>query len=81
MLEVVFTGPAGVDAEDATWTEQLHTLGDAILAWTGNHASVIDFAEQDVGRMRKENPPVLQSLRRDGIDLAETPLHALLGRA
>lgn len=80
-IDIFVVRPAGVDAEDATWTEQLRALSDAILAWTGNHASVIDFAEQDVGRMRRENPPVLQSLRRDGIDLAETPLHALLGRA
>lgn len=80
-IDILVVRPARVDAEDATWTEQLHTLGGAILAWTGNHAGVIDFAEQDIGQMREENPPVLQDLRRDGIDLAGTPLHALLGRA
>lgn len=80
-IDIFVVRPAGVDAEDAAWTEQLHSLGDAILAWTGNHAGVIDFAEQDIGRMREENPPVLQDLRRDGIDLAGTPLHTLLGRA
>lgn len=80
-IDIFVVRPAGVDAEDAAWTEQLHSLGDAILAWTGNHAGVIDFAEQDIGRMREENPPVLQDLRRDGIDLTGTPLHTLLGRA
>lgn len=67
-----------MDPESTTWSEQLHDIGDAIL-WTGNHASIIDFDEQDIAQMRDENPPVLADLRRDGIDLAGTPLRDLLG--
>jgi len=80
-IDIFVVRPAGVDAEDAIWGEQLQDIGDAVLAWTGNHAGIIDFAEQDIGQMRDENPPVLGDLRRDGIDLAGTPLHELLGRA
>ena len=80
-IDIFVVWPAGVDAEDAIWGEQLQDIGDAVLAWTGNHAGIIDFAEQDIGQMRDENPPVLGDLRRDGIDLAGTPLHELLGRA
>jgi len=79
-IDIFLVRPAGVDAEDAVWSEQLHDLGDAVLAWTGNHAGIIDFGEQDIAQMRDENPPVLQDLRRDGIDLAGIPLHELLGR-
>jgi Nucleotidyltransferase domain len=80
-IDLFVVRPAGVDAEDATWNEQLRDIGDAVLAWTGNHASIIDFAERDIGQMRDENPPVLGDLRRDGIDLAGIPLRELLGRA
>ncbi len=79
-VDLFVVRPAGVDAEDTTWGEQLQHVGDAVLAWTGNHASVIDFAERDVGQMRDEDPPVLHALRRDAIDLAGMPLRELLGR-
>lgn len=80
-IDIFLVRPAGVDAEDATWGKQSQDLGDAILAWTGNHAGIIDFAEQDIGPMRDQSPPVLRELRQDGIDLAGTPLRELLGRA
>jgi hypothetical protein len=79
-IDIFLVRPAGVSAEDTTWSEQLHDIGDAILAWTGNHAGIIDFAEQDIPQLHDKNPPVLQDLRRDGIDLAGTPLRELLGR-
>ena len=78
-IDIFLVRPAGVSDEDATWSEQLHDIGDAILAWTGNHASVIDFPEQDLRQLHDESPPVLADLRRDGIDLAGTPLRELLG--
>jgi predicted nucleotidyltransferase len=78
-IDIFLIRPTDVSDEDATWGEQLHDLGDSILAWTGNHASIIDFAEQDLRQMHDESPPVLADLRRDGIDLAGTPLRELLG--
>ena len=79
-IDIFVVRPDGVDDEDATWSEQLREIGDALLAWTGNHAGIIDFPEHDIEQLRNENPPVLQDLRRDGIDLAGTPLRELLGR-
>jgi hypothetical protein len=78
-IDIFLVRPDGVDLEDATWSRQLHDIGGAILTWTGNYASIIDFAEQDIAQMCAENPPVLADLRRDAIDLAGTPLRALLG--
>jgi hypothetical protein len=80
-IDMFVVRPAGVEADDTTWDEQLRDIGDAVLAWTGNHAGVIDFAEHDLGQMRDEDPPVLQELRRDAIDLAGVPLRELLGSA
>jgi predicted nucleotidyltransferase len=80
-IDLFVVRPAGVDVEDVTWGEQLRDIGDAVLAWTGNHAGVIDFAERDIEQMRDEDPPVLHELRRDAIDLAGTPLRELLASA
>jgi hypothetical protein len=80
-IDILVVRPEGVDAEDATWSAQLWDIGDAVLAWTGNHAGIIDFAERDVGRMTEESPPILGDLRRDAIDLAGMPLRELLRRA
>jgi hypothetical protein len=77
-IDIFLVRPAGVSDEDAIWSEQLHDLGDSILAWTGNHASIIDFSQQDLRQMHDESPPVLADLRRDGIDLAGAPLRELL---
>jgi hypothetical protein len=79
-IDIFVVRPANVDAESATWDEQLNATGEAVFAWTGNHASIIDFAERDLGQMLDENPSILQDLRRDGIDLSGTPLHELLDR-
>lgn len=79
-IDIFVVRPANVDAESAAWGEQLNATGEAVFAWTGNHASIIDFAERDLGQMLDENPSILQDLRRDGIDLSGTPLHELLDR-
>jgi hypothetical protein len=78
-IDIFVVRPAGVDAEDATWNKQLQDVGEAVLAWSGNHAGIVDFAEQDIRRMRDERPPILQDLLREGIVLAGTPLRELLG--
>ena len=78
-IDIFLVRPAGVDSEDPTWDVQLRDLGEAILAWTGNHAGIIDFAEGDIERLREERRPILGNLQRDGIDLAGTPLRNVLG--
>lgn len=77
-IDIFVVRPTGVDAENPTWNEQLQALGDAVFVWTGNHAGIVDFGEQDIEQMRNETPPILDNLRRDGVDLAGTPLRELL---
>ena len=78
-VDIFVVRPATVDAEDATWGAQLADLSDLVYASTGNRASVVDFAEQDIQRMLDERPPVMDELRRDAIDLAGIPLRKLFG--
>jgi hypothetical protein len=80
-IDIFIVRSAAAGANDVTWGEPLGGIGEAVFAWTGNHAGIIDFAEQDIARMLDENPPVLQDLQRDGIDLAGESLRELLGKA
>jgi hypothetical protein len=68
-----------VDEDTGAWRSQVDALSEDVQSWTGNHVAVIEQAEADPGRLRRSNPPVLKQLRRDGIDLAGTPLRELLG--
>lgn len=80
-VDIFVVRPAAVDSEDPTWSDQLADLSDLVFASAGNRASIIDFAEQDIGQTLDENPPVLDELRGDAIDLAGISLRELLGRA
>jgi hypothetical protein len=80
-VDIFVVRPAGVEEEDPTWSEQLASLSDLVLASTGNRAGIIDFVEQDIEQMLEENPPVLDELRRDAIDLAGVSSRELLGWA
>jgi hypothetical protein len=70
-----------VSEDDPDWRAQIEQLGEDVLAWTGNYAAVIERPEQDISRLRRSRPPVVENLLRDGIDLAGVPLEELLGAA
>jgi hypothetical protein len=80
-IDIFVVRPDGVNAEDSTWDTQLQYIDASVLAWTGNHTGIIDFAEQDIGELREKNPAIVESLRQDAIDLAGKPLRELLGAA
>jgi Nucleotidyltransferase domain len=80
-IDIFVVRPADVDDDDVVWGEQLGYLGDEVFAWTGNRASIVELAERDIARTFRDDPPVLQSLQRDGIDLAGIPLRKLLAKA
>jgi hypothetical protein len=67
-----------VDEEDERWRTQMARLAEAVHAWTGNRASLIDVAEQDLPSLVDARPPVLDSLRTDAIPLAGVPPAQLL---
>jgi len=68
-IDIFIVRPRGVDEGDAQWRTQINALADAILAWTGNHASVSEIPAADLARLRRERPPVVQNVEKDGITL------------
>jgi hypothetical protein len=77
-IDLFLVRRSGVDAEDPVWSRQLADLSSEVMVSTGNTAGIIDFAENDIQQLLADTPPVLWELRRNGIDLAGTPLRELL---
>lgn len=76
-VDIFIVRPRGIDEEDARWRTQLNDLADAILRWTGNHAGVADIAQTEIARLKKERPPIVESIEEDGVLLTGTPVKTL----
>jgi predicted nucleotidyltransferase len=77
-VDLLVVRPQGIDEEDSRWRAQIDALNDAVYAWTGNHAGVIELDEADVDRLRRDPPAIVGDLRADGIDVAGVSVRALL---
>ncbi len=53
--------------EEVAWLEQIDRLDRRIQAWTGNAAQIIDVTPKTLGRMSRENDPLVNSWRVDDI--------------
>ena len=69
-IDVFVVRPARVAEDDPEWRAQLEHLADHVYAWTGNHAGLSEVAATDVRRLRREQPPIIEDLRRDAITLS-----------
>jgi predicted nucleotidyltransferase len=77
-IDLLVVRPAQVNEEEQDWRAQMVRLADRIRAWTGNHPSLIEVAQQDLPALLDARPPVLQSLRTEAISLAGIPPAQLL---
>lgn len=80
-IDIFVVRPADVSEEDPGWREQLDRLVDRVHRWTGNNAALSEISAADVPRLRREQPPVVEELRRDAITLAGPTPSELLGTA
>lgn len=77
-IDVFLVRPGSVAAEDVRWRGQLDRLGDLILSWTGNHAGLAEAPEQELERLRRDRPRVVEDLERDAVTLVGPGLRELL---
>lgn len=78
-IDLFVVRPAGADADDPGWAGQVDGLAEAVRAWTGNNAGIVEVSEQDLTQLRRDPPPVIAELQRDAIDLGGQPTKSLLG--
>jgi predicted nucleotidyltransferase len=77
-VDLFLVRPPEIDAAAETWRQQVDDLSESIYRWTGNHAAVIEMDAGDLTAFVRAAPPVLASLREEGVDLAGTTLRSLL---
>ncbi|MGN6274528.1 MAG: nucleotidyltransferase domain-containing protein [Solirubrobacterales bacterium] len=80
-IDLFVVRPRKVDREDPRWREQLDLLARQVQRWTGNRAGIVEVGEEDLPRLRKEEPPILAELRKDAIAVAGSEAAALLGES
>jgi predicted nucleotidyltransferase len=79
-IDIFLVRPSNVDEENEEWRRQVDSLTTAVFNWTGNHAGFAEVDEEDLKRLRRDQPSILDSLRTDAIDLAGVPIRRLLRR-
>jgi hypothetical protein len=78
-IDLFIVRPADVDSDDDRWRDQIDALGEQVRAWTGNLLNVIEQDQRALSDLIAQAPPVLDDVRRDGIDLVGEPSRKLLG--
>lgn len=79
-VDIFLVRPKEVDEDDAEWRRQEEGLAELVFGWTGNHAGIAVVGENDLDRLRRDHPAILDSIRADGLLLAGIPTRRLLGR-
>jgi predicted nucleotidyltransferase len=78
-LDLFGLRPKGVEGEEPRWRGQLDDLARRVQRWTGNRAGIAEAGEEEIARLRGEEPPIVAELRSDAITIAGTEVAALLG--
>lgn len=77
-VDLLVVRPDDVDDEDRVWRAQVDGLSEAVRAWTGNYAAIVELAESEFRGLPAQRPSILDDLRTDGIDLAGVSLRRAL---
>lgn len=79
-VDLFVVRPKDIDEKDENWRNQVESLSSRVYDWTGNHAGIAEVDEGDLERLRRDRPPILESLQRDAIGLAGVSVQRVLRR-
>lgn len=77
-IDLLIVRPAATGEDYPVWRDALDSVAEAVLRWTGNHASVIEISVDEVERLRRERPEIVMELKRDAITLIGSKVEQLL---
>ncbi len=77
-VDIFLVRPGDVEEDDEIWRERVEALADAVFRWTGNHAGISEVGEDELERLRREQPAIVKSLRADAVNIAGMPVRELL---
>jgi predicted transcriptional regulator len=78
-IDIFVVRPGGVAEDDAAWRAQVDRLGADVFRWTGNRAGIAEVPEQELDRLEREGPPIVEELKADGIVLSGPEVVEILG--
>jgi hypothetical protein len=70
--------PSKVSQDDERWQQQLRDLETKVLRWTGNPLAWFETTMSALRTAARAEEPIFTSWREEAIDLAGTPLSAVL---
>lgn len=68
-VDLLVVRPAGISEDDPRWRDQVDRTSNSIRRWTGNSANISELSEDDVDRLGRERPPVVEAISSDAITL------------
>lgn len=68
-IDLFVVRPRGIDEEHGLWREQIDRLSRDVLAWTGNHAAIVEVPETELEHLSTSDSPVWQAINRDAVHL------------
>lgn len=78
-IDLFLVRPGGVGEQDTRWRMQRDDLAVRIERWTGNRAGIAETGEDELERLRKDEPPIVTNLRSDAVVVHGLPVADLLG--
>ena len=78
-IDLLIVSPEGSGDDDSAWCEQVHQLSESVMAWTGNHAGIIELSAESLALYRNDPPPIVTDLHRDAYELAGISLLEAFG--
>ena len=75
-LLVVLSAPP---ASDTGWSDQLQSLADRVLSWTGNRLECLTFTVDELHAAAARGEPIVESLRDNAVTLSGAQIDTVLG--
>lgn len=79
-VDIFLVRPNIVDGKDRKWRRQVNGLADEVFESTGNHAGIAETSEDDLERLRRDRPTIVDSLQSDAVNIVGIPIQTLLRR-
>jgi predicted nucleotidyltransferase len=80
-IDLFVVRPKEVSENDPRWGTQLEDLATQVQSWTGNDAGIAEVSADEITRLRRDEPPILDELRADAIVLSGAQIPDLLSTA
>lgn len=66
-------------ASDTGWSDQVQSLADRALAWTGNRLECLTFTVDELQEVATAGEPIVESFRDQAVTLSGVPIGTVLG--